>query len=338
MNETRKLRRAEKMTPRNGAASAKNFFASEKKNGAAIRDAVLKTLTYADLFDYPLHSEEIREGLFDCAASLNEVNEALAEWERRGVIEQHNRLFFIRGRGRIVAVREQRRQQTQRLLQEHAWLLRLVINFPFVRSVSLSGAGAFENCKQADDIDVFILAAPRRLWAVNAALVVLLNLLGKRKTICLNCLLDLDHLRVDDRDFFVAHQIAFLRPLSGIEHFRQFQAANNWIYSYLPQRRHEAAPPPSNHLSFPLKNFFEKILSSRIFDYFEKLIFIAYRRRLRRKTRHLSKDWIVIEPGQIKLFTNNHRHRIKKALRRRVQEILQRDFALKEVEASETVV
>jgi len=318
-------------------AGAEKFFAPNAKNGAAISAAVLKTLAYADLFDYPLRAEEIHDGLFACDASLNEVKAALSDWERCGVIEQRQRFFFIRGRSRVVRIREQRRQHTQRLLQEHAWLLRLIADFPFVRSVSLSGASAFENCKRADDIDVFILAAPRRLWLVNTALVILLNLLRKRKTLCLNCLIDLDHLRLDDRDFFVAHQIAFLRPLSGVKYLRQFQAANNWAYSHLPQRCHEATELLSDRQRSLLKTFFEKILFWRIFDYIEKLIFVAYRRRIRRKTAHLRENAVVVEPGQIKLFTNDHRHDIKDALQRRVREISQHDFLPQEVEASHVV-
>jgi glycosyltransferase involved in cell wall biosynthesis len=329
-------------TPRNGAAPrSEKFFALAKANAAGLSGAVLKTLAYADLFDYPLYLEEIHTGLFACEASLDELEEALLEWQQRGVIQQNKRLFFIRGRERIVAVREERRQTTQRLFQKHAWLLRLIINFPFVRSASLSGAMVFENCKKNDDIDLFILAAPRRLWSVYVALVILLKLLGKRQTLCLNCLLDLDHMRVDERDFFVAHQIAFLRPLSGKEHLQKFQLTNSWIYAHLPQRRRDAAAPsivPKNFIErWRLKLFIEKIWSWRIFDYFEELTFSAYRRRLRHKTAHLSGDAVVIRPGQIELFTNNHRHHIKEALHRRMQEILPRDFSVQEVEENHVV-
>jgi hypothetical protein len=316
------------------------LFASAAKNGEAIREAILKTLAYADLFDYPLRPEEIHDGLFACDASLTEVDAALSECEGRGIIEQSNRVYFIRGRGHIVAAREQRRRQSRLLLQKNAWLLRLIINFPFVRSLALSGAMAFENCQQADDIDVFIIAAPRRLWTVFVSLVLLLKLLGKRRTICLNCLLDLDHLRLDESDFFVAHQIAFLRPLSGFEHCNKFQAANAWIYSHLPQRRGEK---PVNSRQFAerggAKALVEKIFSARIFDYLERLLFAAYRRRIRRKTAHLNlnEEAVVAAPGQIKLFTNNHRHRIKEALSHRLHEMKRGDSWFEEVEESHVV-
>ncbi len=320
--------------PRNGVAH-QQLFASAAKNGAAIREAILKTLAYADLFDYPLRPEEIHDGLFSCEASFNEINAALSDCEQRGVIEQSNRFYFIRGRGHIVAAREQRRLQSRLLLHKNAWLLRLIINFPFVRSLSLSGAMAFENCQQADDIDVFIIAAPRRLWTVFVSLVLLLKLLGKRQTICLNCLLDLDHLSIEESDFFVAHQIAFLRPLSGFEHYNKFQAANAWIYSHLPQRRSEK---PVNSPRFVersrTKALAEKIFSGRVFDSLERLLFAAYRRRIRRKTAHLhlSEEAVTAKPGQIKLFTNNHRHRIKEALHHRLHEMRRGDFWFEEVE------
>ena len=325
-----------KTSARHTPSSAENLFVLNPKS-AETSAAVLKTLAYADLFEYPLQLQEIHDGLLDCDATVDEVNDAVLDWERRGVIEQHSGVFFLRDRRQLVAVREQRREQTQALLQQYAWLLRLLMKFPGVRSVSLSGAAAFENCKKADDLDVFIITAPRRVWSVYVALVILLKLLGKRQTICLNCLFDQEHLRLNERDFFLAHQIAFLRPCSGGEYFRQFLLANAWIYSHLPQRLHAAELPMSTLPRPRGQKFLETIFSWRIFDYLEKALFALYRRRIQLKTAHLPGDGVVIQPGQIRLFTNNHRHRLKDGLERRVQEISQHDFLSAEAEASHVV-
>jgi glycosyltransferase involved in cell wall biosynthesis len=311
-----------------------------------ISEAVLKTLAYADLFDYPLRAEEVHEGLLDCSAAFEEVQEVLEALKSRGVIAQTGPLFFIRGRGRIVAGREQRRQQTRHLLQKHARLIKFVIKFPFVRSVALSGAAAFENSHHRDDIDLFVITAGKRLWSVYAALALLLKLMGKRRLLCLNCLVDLEHLSIDEGDFFVAHQIAFLRPLSGIEHFKKFHAANAWISAHLPQCQ-ATASAKSLWLNSPvagtpvekarLKLLFETIWSWRLFDYLEHLIFGFYRRRIRRLTGHLSAEAVVVESGQIKLFTNNHRHRLKNALHQRLQQILKTELLEVENETSQAV-
>jgi alpha-1,3-rhamnosyl/mannosyltransferase len=341
---------ASSATSRNGITQGMKIFPpnGDDTGFEKIAAAVLKTLAYADLFDYPLCAEEVHQGLLACSASFDEVREALAAWESRGVIAQKGRLYFIRGRQKIVAVREQRRQQTHGLLQKHARLLRLVIDFPFVRSVSLSGAAAFENSPRRDDIDLFVITAGRRLWSVYAALALLLKLIGKRRVICLNCLVDLDHLRIDDRDFFVAHQIAFLRPLSGAEHLQKFLAANAWISAHLPQCRFRSADSLSAKTpallantkrpeNFWLKALAETICLWRGFDYIESLIFNVYRRRIRRLTGHLRAEAVLVERGQIKLFTNDHRHRIQNALQQRMQEILQTDFLQEEVEESHAI-
>jgi glycosyltransferase involved in cell wall biosynthesis len=313
-----------------------------------ISEAALKTLAYADLFDYPLRAEEVHEGLLDCGASIEEVREVLEALESHGVIARTGPLFFIRGRGKIVAVREQRRQQTRRLLQKHARLIKFVIKFPFVRSIALSGAAAFENSHHRDDLDLFVITAGKRLWSVYTALALLLKLMGKRRLLCLNCLVDLDHLSIDEGDFFVAHQIAFLRPLSGIEHFKKFQAANAWVSAHLPQCRLRSAdslPAKMPALlandgqpeSFWLKKLAETIWSWRLFDYLERLIFGFYRRRIRRLTEHARAEAVVVEPGQIKLFTNDHRHRLKNALHQRLHQILKTELLEVENEASPAV-
>ncbi len=311
-------------------------------------EAVLKTLAYADLFDYPLRAEEVHEGLLTCGASFEEVQEALAAWEGRGVIARTGPLFFIRGRGKIVAVREQRRQQTHGLLQKHARLLKFVIKFPFVRSVALSGAAAFENSHHRDDIDLFVITAGKRLWSVYTVLALLLKLIGKRRLLCLNCLVDLDHLSIDEGDFFIAHQIAFLRPLSGIDHFKKFHAANAWVSAHLPQGRLRNPDSLSAKTSallatdkrpenFWLDKMLETIWSWRLFDYLERLIFSFYRRRIWRLTKHVSAEAVVVEPGQIMLFTNNHRQRIKNALHQRLQQIVKTELLEVENETSQAV-
>jgi hypothetical protein len=217
-------------------------------------------------------------------------------------------------------MREQRLRNTA-ILQRT--ILRIIMNFPGVRSVSLSGAAAFDNCTPVDDIDVFIITAPHRLWSVYVALVILLKLLGKRKTICLNCLFDEEHLAFNSRDFFVAHQIAFLRLWSGSEPFHQFLSANKWIRSHLPQHRETFEPLVRAAHRSRLQRAAESILHWRVFDVVERTLFVLYHRRIRRKIARLGHDDVVMHLGQIMMFTNNHRYRVKAALERRLRELLQ---------------
>lgn len=335
--------------PKNGTHNGTpKFLSHTESDWAKLDDAVLKTLAYADLFGYPLKVEEVHRGLFECAASLAEVQATLQGCKRRGLVQQKGRFFFLRGREKTVEARTQRREYTQQLWQQHARLLRWITRFPFVRSVALSGAMVFENCKHDDDIDLFILTARRRLWSVYLGLVLLLKLLGKRRRVCLNCLLDLDHPEIGARDFFIAHQIVFLRPLCGLEHFHNFQNANAWIDAHFPQGRFRNAHniPAKFWMPFSgenatenfwLKQGLERMLSGRVFHALERLIFRWYARHIHRVTTHLGSDSVVVQPGQIKLFTNDHRHRIIEALQSRLHELLHNHRAVEEIEESHAV-
>jgi hypothetical protein len=46
---------------------------------------------------------------------------------------------------------------------------------------------------------------------------------------------------------------------------------------------------------------------------------------------------VVVQPGQIKLFTNDHRQRLKNALQQRLQEILALQFSPAEAEENHVV-
>jgi glycosyltransferase involved in cell wall biosynthesis len=215
------------------SATARNNLSSAAMT--ELQEAVRRTLAYADLFDYPLVLREIHYGLFGMRASLAEIRQATKNLEESGEIAQENGYYFVSGRAAIVTVRQQRRILSQEFLERNRRWLQLVKNFPFVRGVAISGAMAFQNCKPGDDIDLFLIVEKGRLWMVYSSLVALLKLFGKRRLLCLNCLIDMENLRIEDQDMFVAHQIGFLQPLSGAEFFRQFFRANMWCRRYLPQ-------------------------------------------------------------------------------------------------------
>lgn len=119
---------------------------------------------------------------------------------------------------------------------------------------------------------------------------------------------------------------------------QRFQALNAWVYSYLPQRGGALAVAAGEPRYWRVKSVVEKIWMQRLFDYVEKIVFSLYRRRIQNQTAHLRGEAVVVQPGQIKLFTHNHRHRLKDALPRRVQEILRHELLSEEVEESYVVL
>lgn len=290
-----------------------------------IVSAVLRTLIYADMFDYPLQQREIHRGLLECVATPDEVSAALAMLCRHQLIAHTGEWWHLPGRDMIVGERQRRGEYTRNLWRQNAGLLKAVCRFPFVKAVAISGAGAFENCKTNDDIDLFVIADHSRLWLAYAGLVLMLKMLGKRKLICLNYLIGHRELAVApgrDRDFFVAHQIGFLRPLRGQNVFDEFFQANDWIQSHLPEITSSSSSTIAGAPAVPAhpwlgQRLIEGILHLRVFDRLEQIIFRAYRRRIMRLAGHHGSDAIEATPGRIKLFTHNHRFRLRQTLEKR---------------------
>ncbi|MDZ7269393.1 MAG: glycosyltransferase family 4 protein [candidate division KSB1 bacterium] len=306
---------------RNGMAA----FAMTPERMRVVAEAALRTLAYADLFDYPLARAEIHEGLPGVRATPVEVAAALQFLHQHGLIAESCGFFFLADRRHLPELRAERRELSRHLLQRHRRILARISKFPFVRTVALSGALAFENGRADDDIDLFLIVDSRRLWTVYAGLVLFTKLLGKRRIICLNCLVGHRHLAWPERDFFIAHQIVHLLPLSGTAMLRRFMAANAWCRTFLPQaggRRRLAHPLATAAASAPparLQRLMEAVLALAPFDQLERLVFMFYRRRIQRRTQNLPAGAVTAQAGCILLFTNDHRFRLRTKLEARLQ-------------------
>ncbi len=332
--------------PRNGKARGAektlSFLSSNRQNltqtapATALQRAVRQTLAYADLFDYPLTLPEIHYGLFGVSASFAEVRQAVLAMRNNGEITEKESYHYFNGRAAVVNLRQHRAVISGELLKKNRRWLGLVQSFPFVRCVALSGALAFQNCKRDDDLDLFLVVEKGRLWTVYAGLVALLKFFGKRRRLCLNCLIDTEQMRFADQDLFVAHQIAFLQPLSGAECFRQFFQANVWCGRYLPQIDAEARLPataPAEDLRrsrLKWRQLVENFFRGPRLDRLENFIYHRYRNRIARLTRHLLPQAVSAERGQIKLFTNNHRFHLQYKLAARVEELEAQPFCLEQ--------
>ncbi|MFQ5750473.1 MAG: hypothetical protein ACE5HI_00630, partial [bacterium] len=293
--------------------------------------SVLRTLIYADLFEYPLKADEIHEGLIASRASLTDVIGSLNESSLEKYIENSNGFYFLKGKKDTIENRKFREKVSQTILFKNRRILQFICNFPFVQAAALSGAMAFKNCLPDDDIDLFLIVNSRRIWSVYLFLAAFLKLTGKRNLICLNYLYAKKDLTVAEKDFFIAHQIANLRFLYGTGIYQEFCRFNDWLREYLPQ----AEPNKSNFISkkfvtstkiifndfeFSYKRAIEKLFGLRAFDKIEQWVFRLYGGHIRKMTAHMNGS-VQVEKDLIKLFTNDHRQTIIHKFQRRLKEI-----------------
>ncbi len=199
-----------------------------------VRRAILETLVYADLFDYPLSSDEIVRYL-TLPAPPETIRRQLDAGASDGVFCRSNGFFTLPGRVRLIPVREQRgkiaRAKWTTARQYTRWIARL----PFVRMVAVTGTLAVDNVEESDDIDLFIITAVGRLWLCRALVILVVRaaaLAGDE--LCPNYFLSERELCLKDRGFFHAREVAQMVPLYGAETYQRLRELNTWVEEYLP--------------------------------------------------------------------------------------------------------
>jgi hypothetical protein len=269
--------------------------------------AILKTVVYADLFDYPLRFDELCAGLFDLrlepdhARALLDLSPALS-----AALDERGGFVFLRGRDHLVEKRREGERRASALLARHRRALALVARLPYVRLLALSGAAAF-GAVHDDDVDVFIVCGRGRAWSACMLVTLASRALGVRRTICANYILEETALALGERDFYTAHQLLSLAPLSGGDTHRAFVAANPWAEALFPAAYARAldkpAPPARRGLA-------ERLLALGPGALLEALSRRALSGRLRRKVpAGGDPDSVRLGPDRLKLHTNDHRSR-----------------------------
>jgi len=214
-----------------------------------VEKAILKTLAYRDVFDFPLTAQEIHRFLIGGEAPQSAVNKILDQLVGEGKIENKNEYYFLPGRQDVVGLRREREKISENKLGKTRRYADLFRPFPWVKAIFASGAAAVGNADEGSDLDVLIVTAPRRLWLSRFWIFSALKLLGVKRPydgtsicdkVCPNILLaETVHseggtLR-SARNLYTAHEVVNLKPVWEKDSIHQrFLAENSWIKDLLP--------------------------------------------------------------------------------------------------------
>ena len=209
-------------------------------DAAQIQQAIVETLIYADLFDFPLSFDEIARYL-TVPADPETIRRLLDEGSRDGVFARSDGLFTLPGRTQLVALRARRQAIAQQKWAAVRRPLRWIARLPFVRMVAVTGSLAVNNVEEADDVDLFIATTTGRLWLCRAFVILVVRLAARfGVTVCPNYFLSERRLSLDAQSFFDARELTQMRPLYGADVYFQMRDGNGWVAAYLPR----ASGPP----------------------------------------------------------------------------------------------
>lgn len=128
-------------------------------------------------------------------------------------------------------------------------VLKLLTYIPWVRMLFVTGSVASLNAESQDDIDVWIIVNPRRIWLTRAIDFFLYTLIGKRRLardgveearvndkLCFNFYSTVDSLHLKKETASYAMQFVDAIPLyiKDIGEYRLLLEQNQWIEKYFP--------------------------------------------------------------------------------------------------------
>lgn len=208
--------------------------------------AVLKTLIYSDIFDYPLNLSEIHKWLIGKKATPRDLEKAIKKLNQESRIKNYGKYFFLPRTKGSVLKRKKRWEQSKIYIRKVYMIAQIFKIIPWIKLVGISGGLSMENADKKDDIDLILVTSKNRLWISRFLILCLLNLTGQRRKpnqsikesagkICCNILIEEDSLEQKRKDLYTAHEVLQMKPLmvrDGI--YSKYLEENNWVFKYLP--------------------------------------------------------------------------------------------------------
>jgi hypothetical protein len=276
--------------------------------------AIIKTILYSDIFNFPLTKDELWQFLISKKkVDKNSFERALQKLSL--TITQKDTFYCLNKRESIIEYRKKNIAEVQkkyRIAKSAAYYLSYI---PTIYFIGISGSVAVRNVGKADDIDFFIITKKNTLFMTRVCILAVLEYLNVRRRrneknsankICVNLLIEETALSwpSEKHDLFTAHEIVQMKPLFERNNmYKKFLASNIWVKKYFPN----AFGEQQNHsLQISQKNYYSLTVISSLIHFlgFEQVSrFIQKYYMKRHKTTEIVKNnFLAFHPKDYRLY------------------------------------
>ncbi len=292
-----------------------------------LRDSVLATLAYFDLFSAPMSGEDLFRSLWSPKrpVSFAELERVLSELNNEKKIEEQNGVWFLPGRSALMSAyteqvkcSEEKIRRAQKAARALAWI-------PFFRAMFVCNTVGMRVARRESDIDVFIVIKEKRLWLTRFLITITLTLCGMRRTktrvanqICLSFFvtddaLNLSSLTLGVPDVYLMYWLDTLIPVYDPDHLhRVLMSENTFAKAYIPHgfgRPRQEKEVEVGRVGKRLKWFFERAWAGAYGALLEaqaKTIQMS-KMKMNKKSVQDAHDTRVVETDQVLKFHEHDR-------------------------------
>ncbi len=207
-------------------------------NRRQVKENILRTLLYYDIFSYPLKPEEIfiflrrnslpRKQMYDLIKDFSSDSECNFA-ECRGYV-------YVKPNEHYVDLRKTKEKCSLRMWRIARAMTHIIKRFPFVRAVFVTGSLSKNSSAEISDIDFMVVTERGKLWISRTLLMLFkkIFLFNSYKYFCLNYFVTEDNLEIPFRNIFTATEIAYIKSTFNTGLMRKFVMSNRWIKDYFP--------------------------------------------------------------------------------------------------------
>jgi len=227
-----------------------------------IKENILATLAYFDMFSYPLTGAEIYSFLKK-SPDYDLFDDALTCLLNNGAVYCFDKFYTLKNDRYLIIRRIEGNKKAEKLMKI-AWKVGdLLIRFPFVRGIAISGSLSKNYADDYSDVDLFIVTEKNRLWIARTLMHCfkkLTFLFSKEHFFCMNYYIDEEQLEISEKNIYTAIEICTLIPLQGDVVFENFFAANMWTRQFLPNKNMRISSAKPGKASV-FKQIFERMIN-----------------------------------------------------------------------------
>jgi len=293
--------------------------------GNNLKEAILKTIIYADIFDYPLTKGEIwRFLIWEDGQKIKkkEFEDKFKKLSPSVVFKDD--FYCLFKRESLINKRQRREKESNHKLYLAEKIISYLSCLPTVYLIGISGALSMMNSEKDDDIDLFVITKKNTLWITRLFLILFLALLRRRRKrgdknvrnkICLNFLIDENVLSLPKkmRNLYGAHEVAQMRPVFERNNtYEKFINNNLWVNFFLPNVFEYKAKLKSGQNS---KSFFNIVLRSFLSCFMFEVI--AKKLQFWHMKKHITKE--IIEDHFLAFHPKDYEGTVLKKYKKRLK-------------------
>lgn len=232
---------------------------------AQIKDNILRTLLYYDIFSHPLKPEEIFIFLPQNTVPKNEIFDLIRDFSSDGNCKfaESSGYVYVKPNEHYIEIRRKKENCSLKMWRMARLMTHIIKRFPFVRAVFITGSLSKNSSEEISDIDFMVVTKSGRLWVARTFLMLFkkIFLFNSYKYFCLNYFITEDNLEIPFKNVFTATEIAYIKSTFNKEMMNEFVMANKWIKNYFPN--YEFLDPYLHSPGFKVnsrKSIFQKLI------------------------------------------------------------------------------